>query len=75
MMDIIITINGDSAAGIPDSSWTVENIHIDDTEHRETVRGAFQLAFGELTGNLSHVVFSDELPPDFGCCYPTEESD
>lgn len=60
-MDIYIISPAEPSAGLYESTWTIENVYIDDDGHREAVRTAFMEAFSEITGGGHYVMFSDEI--------------
>lgn len=51
---------GDESVGIRSAAWTVDDIELDDNEHREAVRESFVAAFESLVGDRVVVTFSDE---------------
>ena len=61
-LSIHIECPGEPEAGLQTASWEIENVFIDDNEHRESVRNNFHKAFSELTEDAVFVIFSDELP-------------
>jgi hypothetical protein len=59
-LSAFIAAPGDPSAGIPSASWVVEDLAIDDAEHREIAREALRVAFETIIGDPVRVTFSDE---------------
>ncbi len=70
---IVVYYRGDESVGIFSQTWEIENIgEIEDNDHREAVRKAFQDAFTVLCCERVDVIFSDEFPESLND-NPTEE--
>ncbi len=65
-LDIIVRELGDLGAGILPSTWVIENVGVIEPEDREKVREAFSVAFELITSGSYSVIFSDELPTEYG---------
>ena len=60
-LTLIVDFPGDWNAGIASATWEIENIYVDDEEHREQIRKTFKEAFDCQTGGGHKIWFSDEL--------------
>ena len=61
---MIISAPGDESVGIFGATWEINDIVIDDDNHREEVRKAFSEAFTVLTGEKVSVMFNDNFQPE-----------
>lgn len=59
-VDMIVYDPGDPSVGIFSSEWIIKDVEIEDKEHREEIRSAFNEAFETLSSGGHKIIFSDE---------------
>ena len=60
-LTLIVEFPGERSTGIPSATWEIDNISVEDDEHREQIRKAFKEAFDCQTGGGHRILFSDEI--------------